>query len=54
MYEWIKYKVAAEIGGQEEREALSLYEKMKLDEHGPVKFKRLFSAIEKKDFLGLV
>ena len=54
MYEWIKYKVAAEIGGQEEREALTLYEKAKLDEHGEAKFKRLFSTIEKKDFFGIV
>ena len=27
MYEWIKFKTAAQIGGQEEREALHLYEK---------------------------
>ena len=38
-YEWIKYKVAAEIGGQEEREAFSLYEKVKLDELGEVKYR---------------
>ena len=34
MYEWIKYKVAAEIGGQEEQEAFALYEKIKVDEMG--------------------
>ena len=54
MYEWMKYKVAAEIGGTEEKEALSQYEKMKLDEFGPVKFKRLYSTIQKKDLLALV
>ena len=40
-YEWIKYKVAAEIGGQEEQEAFSLYEKVKLDELGEVKYRLL-------------
>ena len=30
MYEWIKYKVAAEIGGQEEQESFALYEKIKI------------------------
>ena len=40
-YEWIKYKVAAEIGGQEEQEAYALYEKNKVDEIGELKFKLL-------------
>ena len=30
MYEWIKYKTAAEIGGQEEKEAFLFYEKNKI------------------------
>ena len=38
MYEWIKYKTAAEIGGTEEREAFALYEKNKLDLMGPTKY----------------
>ena len=38
-YEWIKYKVAAEIGGQEEKEAFSLYEKIKIDELGEARYK---------------
>ena len=38
-YEWIKYKVAAEIGGEEEKEAFKLYEKIKIDELGETKFK---------------
>ena len=38
-YEWMKYKVAAEIGGQEEQEAYSLYEKVKLDELGEIKYR---------------
>ena len=40
-YEWIKYKVAAEIGGQEEQEAFALYEKMKIDELGELKYQLL-------------
>ena len=40
-YEWIKYKVAAEIGGPEEQEAYALYEKNKIDEIGELKFKLL-------------
>ena len=38
MYEWIKYKVAAEVGGQEEQEAFKLYEKNKIDQMGELKF----------------
>jgi len=30
MYEWIKYKTAAEIGGEKEQEAFALYEKIKI------------------------
>ena len=37
-YEWMKYKVAAEIGGAEEQEAFKLYEKIKIDEMGELKF----------------
>ena len=40
-YEWIKYKVAAEIGGEEEREAFKLYEKVKTDELGEARIKLL-------------
>ena len=38
-YEWMKYKVAAEIGGPEEQEAFALYEKIKVDEIGELKLK---------------
>ena len=38
MYEWIKYKTAAEIGGTEELEAFKLYEKNKLDSMGAVNY----------------
>ena len=41
-YEWMKYKVAAEVGGSEERAAFQLYEKTKIEEVGEVKY-RLFS-----------
>ena len=40
-YEWIKYKVAAEIGGQEEQEAFALYEKIKIDEIGETRYQLL-------------
>ena len=30
-YEWIKYKVAAEVGGQKEKEEFAAYEKEKID-----------------------
>jgi hypothetical protein len=33
-YEWMKYKVAAEVGGDAEREAFKLYEKIKIDQKG--------------------
>ena len=49
-YEWIKYKVAAEIGGPEEREAFSLYEKVKLDELGELKY-RLFRENAEQNYL---
>ncbi len=38
----MKYKVAAEVGGQEEREAYALYEKTKIEEIGEFKY-RLFA-----------
>ena len=41
MYEWIKYKVAADIGGESEREAYALYEKVKQEELGDIKFNLL-------------
>ena len=33
-YEWMKYKVAAEVGGEAEIEAFKLYEKIKIDQKG--------------------
>ena len=51
-YEWIKYKVAAEIGGAEEREAFALYEKVKVDELGAIKY-RLFKD-RAEDSVGLL
>ena len=41
-YEYIKFKVAAEVGGVEEREAFALYSKAKIEEFGEDRF-RLFS-----------
>ena len=40
-YEWIKYKVAAEVGGQQEQEAFAMYEKIKVEEIGEVRFRLL-------------
>ena len=39
MYEWIKYKVAAEIGDEKEQEAFALYEKIKIDQMGEIKYR---------------
>ena len=41
-YEWMKYKVAAEVGGPEEVEAFKLYEQVKIEEKGEEKY-RLFA-----------
>ena len=41
-YEWMKYKVAAEVGGHEEKAAFQLFEKIKIQEKGEAKF-RLFA-----------
>ena len=35
----MKYKVAAEVGGQEEREAYALYEKTRIEEIGEFKYR---------------
>ena len=47
-YEWMKYKVAAEIGGQEEHEAFKLYEKIKIDEIGETKYALLKDGMPHK------
>ena len=47
-YEWMKYKVAAEVGGQEERSAFELYEKVKIQEKGEQRF-RLFRESAEAD-----
>ena len=47
-YEWMKYKVAAEVGGIEEKAAFQLYEKVKIQEKGEAKF-RLFASNAQKD-----
>ena len=46
-YEWMKYKVAAEVGGDEEREAFALYEKLKIDQKGEAGYKLWRDQIEK-------
>ena len=40
-YEWLKYKVAADIGGTPEREAFALYERLQINKRGEVNY-RLF------------
>ena len=47
-YEWIKYKVAAEVGGPQERAAFELYEKTKIQERGEEKY-RLFAERARDD-----
>ena len=47
LYEWIKYKVAAEVGGQKEQEEFAAYEKDKIDELGEVKFRLLKESAPK-------
>lgn len=47
MYEWIKYKVAAEIGDEKEQEAFALYEKIKIDEMGEVKYRLMKESAPK-------
>ena len=41
-YEFMKYKVAAEVGGPEEVEAFKLFERSRINEIGQEKY-RLFS-----------
>ena len=41
-YEYMKYKVAAEVGGTEELEAFKLYERSRIDDIGQERY-RLFS-----------
>ena len=46
-YEWMKYKVAAEVGGDHEREAFALFEKMKIDQKGETGYRLWREGIEK-------
>ena len=46
-YEWMKYKVAAEVGGDEEREAFKLYEKLKIDQKGEAGYRLFREKIER-------
>ena len=48
VYEWMKYKVAAEVGGDEEKAAYDMYNKVKIQEKGEVKF-RLWTQSARKD-----
>ena len=45
-FEWMKFKVAAEVGGEEEKEAYKLYEKMQVDEKGETKYRLWRDQIE--------
>jgi hypothetical protein len=47
MYDWMKYKVAAEIGGPEEKEAFALFEKIKMDSKGEAGYRLWRESIEK-------
>ncbi len=46
-YEWMKYKVAAEVGGNEERMAFQLFEKLKVDQKGEAGFRLWRERMEK-------
>jgi hypothetical protein len=46
-YEWMKYKVAAEVGGEPEREAFALFEKVKVDQKGETGYRLWRERIEK-------
>ena len=48
-YEWMKYKVAAEVGGEEERTAFSLYEKTHVESKGELKFRLWRDAAEQNE-----
>ena len=47
-YEYMKYKVAAEVGGPEEVEAFELYERTRINEIGHEKY-RLFAKQSSED-----
>ena len=43
----MKYKVAAEVGGDAEREAFALYEKLHIDQKGEAGYRLWRESIEK-------
>ena len=43
----MKYKVAAEVGGDQEREAFKLFEKLKVDQKGEAGFRLWRERMEK-------
>jgi len=45
-YEWMKYKVAAEVGGEAEIEAFKLFEKIKIDQKGEAGYRLWRDQIE--------
>ena len=47
-YEYMKYKVAAEVGDSEEQEAFKLYEKTMIESRGEERY-RLFAKTAKHD-----
>jgi hypothetical protein len=46
-YEWMKYKVAAEVGGDAEKEAFKLFEKLKIDQKGEAGYRLWRDQISK-------
>ena len=47
VYEWMKHKIAADVGGTREREAFHLYESQIMNEKGEVAFRLWRENIEK-------
>ena len=43
----MKYKVAAEVGGDQEREAFALFEKIKIEQKGDAGYRLWREGIEK-------
>lgn len=50
IYEWMKHKVAAEVGGQQEREAFELFEKQMVDQKGEVNYRLWRKHVEEDPY----
>ena len=46
-YEWLKYKIAADIGGTPEREAFALFERLQVNKKGEIGYRLFRERVEK-------